>query len=110
MVDNIRQILAVGENVAVEFKRFGNGIKFGSYENILNGEADVPINVPINVLINVPIDGGKKPGGYPQALETAVSEMAVSLMEMDMRFFDRKDEIAELRKNRELSTDSLCIS
>ena len=56
MVDNIRQILAVGENVVVEFKRCGNGIKFGTYENIFDGKADVPINVPIN--------GSKKPGGY----------------------------------------------
>ena len=60
MVDNIRQILAVGENVVVEFKQCGNGIKFGTYENILDGEADVPISVPINV----PINGSKKPGGY----------------------------------------------
>ena len=67
-----------------------------------DGKADVPINVPIN--------GSKKPGGYPQALETDVSETAVSLMEVGMRFFDWKDEIAELRKNSELSTDSPCIS
>jgi predicted HTH transcriptional regulator len=52
MVDNIRQILAVGENVVVEFKRCGNGIKFGTYENILYGKADVPINVPINGALN----------------------------------------------------------
>lgn len=101
-VDNKRQILAVGENVVVEFKRCGNGIKFGTYENIFDGKADVPISVPIN--------GSKKPSGYPQALETDVSETAVSLMEVDMRFFDRNDEIAELRKNRELSTDRPCIS
>ena len=34
MVDNIRQILAVGENVVVEFKRCGNGIKADAYESI----------------------------------------------------------------------------
>ena len=34
MVDNIRQILAVGENVVVEFKRCGNGIKVDAYESI----------------------------------------------------------------------------
>jgi hypothetical protein len=110
MVNNIRQILAVGENVVVEFKRCGNGIKFGTYENIFDGKADVPINVPISVPISVPINGSKKPSGYPQALETDVSETAVSLMEVDMRFFDRNDEIAELRRNRELSTDRPCIS
>ena len=32
--DNIKQILAVGENVAVEFKRAGNGIHADSYESI----------------------------------------------------------------------------
>ena len=63
-VDNKRQILAVGENAVFEFKRCGNGIKYGTYKNILDGEADVPINVPINVLINVPINGSKKTGGY----------------------------------------------
>ena len=34
MIDNIKQILAVGENVAVEFKRCGNGIKADAYESI----------------------------------------------------------------------------
>ncbi len=76
----------------------------------MDGKADVPINVPISVPISVPINGSKKPSGYPQALETDVSETAVSLMEVDMRFFDRNDEIAELRRNRELSTDRPCIS
>ena len=31
MLDNIKQILTVGENVAVEFKRCGNGIKADAY-------------------------------------------------------------------------------
>ena len=60
--------------------------------------------------VDVPINGSKKPNGYPQALETDVSETAVSLIGVDMRFFDRKDEIAELRKNSELNTDRPCIS
>ena len=34
MMENIKQILAVGENVAVEFKRCGNGIKADAYESI----------------------------------------------------------------------------
>ena len=34
MIDNIKQILTVGENVAVEFKRCGNGIKADAYESI----------------------------------------------------------------------------
>ena len=34
MDDNLKQILAVGENVAVEFKRAGNGIKVDAYESI----------------------------------------------------------------------------
>ena len=34
MIGNIKQILAVGENVVVEFKRCGNGIKADAYESI----------------------------------------------------------------------------
>ena len=34
MIENIKQILTVGENVAVEFKRAGNGIHADSYESI----------------------------------------------------------------------------
>ena len=72
MLDNIRQILAVGENVVVEVKRCGNGIKFGTYENILDGEADVPISVPINV----PINGSKKPGGYYVVKQSLIRKCA----------------------------------